>query len=153
MDKIIRELTIEITSESALKKFIKELSEWWPKEYTWAQDTLKDIWIDGRQDGLCTEIGPYGFRCDWGLVVELVENKKIGLKWQISPKREPVPNPEKASDITISFKSNDNSSTTLEFEHFNFENHGEGSEDYRKMMNSAQGWDYILDSFKEYCEK
>ncbi len=153
MEKIIRKLTIEISLERAFKKFLNELSEWWPKEYTWSQDTLKDIWIDRKQDGLCTETGPYGFRCDWGRVTELVENKKIGLKWQISPKREPVPDPEKASDITIKFKSDDNASIILEFEHKNFENHGNGGEDYLKMMNSKQGWDYILNNFKEYCEK
>lgn len=113
---------------------------------------MKDIWIDGKQDGLCTEIGPYGFRCDWGRVVELVENKKIGLKWQISPKREPVPNPEKANDIQVELKKR-TSSTILEFEHRNFENHGSDWADYLKIMDSEQGWDHILRSFKEYCEK
>ena len=33
----------------------------------------------------------------------LLENKKIGLKWQIGPKREPIPNPDKASDLNIDF--------------------------------------------------
>lgn len=153
MEIIRKELKIKTSSERAFNKFLNELSAWWPKEYTWSQDKLKDICIDGKSDGLCTEIGPYGFRCDWGRVTELVENKKIGLKWQISPKREPVPNPEKASDIQIRFKNKDNASIILEFEHKNFENHGNGWEDYLKMMDSKQGWDYILNSFKEYCEK
>ena len=62
---------------------MNELNEWWPKEYTWSQDKLKEIRINGQKDGLCTEIGPYGFRCDWGRVTELTENEKIKLKWQI----------------------------------------------------------------------
>lgn len=67
--------------------------------------------------------------------------------------REPVPNPEKASEIQIEFKKKDELTTTLKFEHRNFENHGNGWEDYLKMMDNKQGWDYILYSFKEYCEK
>lgn len=151
---ISRILIINIASENAFKKFLNEFSKWWPREYTWSQDVLMDIWIDGRQDGLCTEMGPYGFRCDWGRVTELVGNKKICLKWQISPKREPIPNSEKASDIQFEFKKGGRSSTTiLEFEHWNFENHGEEGKDYLKMMDSEQGWDYILNCFKVYCEK
>ena len=74
------------------------------------------------------------------------------MKWQIGPQREPIPNPKKASDLKVSFVPNGNS-TTFEFEHFNFKNHGEGSGNYRDMMDSEQGWDYILNNFKKYCEK
>ena len=150
---IRKELTIDTSSEIAFKKFLNEFNAWWPKEYTWSQDTLKDIRIDGKQGGLCTEVGPHGFRSDWGRVTELIENKEIGLKWQIGPNREPVPNPEKASDITIKFYGRDNPSTTLEFEHSNFKNHGDGASNYQEMMDGKYGWDYILKKFKEYCEK
>ena len=152
MDEIRKELKIGIGKNEAFKKFRNELNDWWPKEYTWSQDKLKEIRIDGKKDGLCSEIGPHGFRCDWGRVTALIENEKIGLKWQISPKREPVPNPENASDMTLVFKENQGS-TMLEFEHSNFENHGDGAGDYRKMMDGEQGWDYILNAYKRYCEK
>ena len=151
MKNISKTLQIDAPAKKVFNKFVNEFNEWWPKEYTWSQDTLQEIRIEPKVNGLCTEIGPHGFRCDWGRVTVLTENQ-IGLKWQISPKREPIPNPDKASDVKVSFVSQGDS-TTLNFEHFNFENHGEGSGDYRNMMDSAQGWDYILNRFKEYCEK
>ncbi len=152
MKRISKRLHIEIASERAFQKFVSELNEWWPKEYTWSRDKLKEIKIDSKKGGLCTEIGPNGYRCDWGTVTECIKPQSIGLKWQISPKREPIPNPDKASDLSVVFEP-DGNSTILTFEHFNFENHGEGSDDYRKMMNSEQGWDYILGRYKKYCEK
>lgn len=152
MENIIKKLKIGIPSDMAFQKFVNELNEWWPKAYTWSQDKLQKIEIDGRKNGLCTEIGPNGFRCDWGTVTEFTTNEKISLKWQIGPNREPIPNPDKASDLSVSFGENGDS-TTMDFEHFNFENHGEDSADYRKMMDSEQGWDYILDAFQTYCEK
>lgn len=57
-----------------------------------------------KKDGLCTETGPFVLRCDWGRVTEIDTNWKIGIKWQISHNREPIPNPEKASDLSIQFK-------------------------------------------------
>jgi uncharacterized protein YndB with AHSA1/START domain len=152
MEKISKKFEVPIPGKKAFAKFVNELNLWWPKEYTWSQDQLKEIKIDVKENGLCTEIGPYGFRCDWGRVTDLIQAKKIGLKWQISPAREPVPNPDKASDIIITFTENENS-TSVKFEHFNFENHGEQAEEYRRMLASAQGWDYILNRFKQFCEK
>ncbi|MEQ8474119.1 MAG: SRPBCC domain-containing protein [Marinoscillum sp.] len=152
MEGISKSIKIGVSPEVAFQKFVKELKEWWPKEYTWSQEKLEKIQIEAKKGGLCTEIGPHGFRCDWGRVTEWTENTQIGLKWQISPKREPIPNPEKASDIKVDFVEKDHL-TILDFQHFNFENHGENSDDYRKMMDSEQGWDYILNNFKTYCEK
>lgn len=153
MDKIIKEIKVETPLEEAFKKFLNDFGDWWPKEYTWSQDKLEGIWIDGKKNGLCTEIGPFGFRCDWGRVTELIENKKVALKWQIGPMREPVPNPDKASNITIDFNRNDDSSTIVTLEHWNFKNHGNGGAAYLKMMASDHGWDYILSCFEKHCQK
>ncbi|WP_335967126.1 SRPBCC domain-containing protein [Galbibacter sp. PAP.153] len=152
MEKIIKELKIQITKDKAFQKFLNDFNEWWPREYTWSRDKLKEITIDDKVDGLCTEIGPHGFRSDWGRVIKLTENKEIRLKWQIGPKREPIPDPEKASELKILFKEIDDV-TIMKFVHRNFENHGNGAENYRKMMGGKQGWDYILNIFKKYCER
>jgi hypothetical protein len=152
MSNINRIVEVSISPEQAFQKFINEINNWWPKEYTWSQDELQEIRIEPKKDGLCTEIGPYGFRCDWGRVTELIHGKKINLKWQISPKREPIPDPDQASDITMVFDKN-GESTTIKFEHRNFENHGEGAEDYQKAMDSEWGWDYILGRYQEYCAR
>lgn len=139
-----------ISQDQAFSFFINDINKWWPREYTWSKDKLMSININAKTDGLCTEIGPFGFRCDWGRVVHIEENTIILLKWQISPQRVPVPDPEKASDISIHFKSDANGSSKIEFEHFNFENHGEGAQDYRKAMESPEGWDYILNCYSVF---
>jgi len=152
MNELKKSILVKVSANLAFHKFLNELHAWWPKAYTWSQDALEDIRIEGRKDGLCTEVGPYGFRCDWGRVTGLVENKKIAMKWQISPNRTPVPDPGKASDLEIRFVASGSTSTVLEFKHINFERHGEGAAAYRKAMDSEQGWDYILGCFKAYCE-
>lgn len=152
MEKISKEFNIGIARDKAFQKFLNELNAWWPKEYTWSKDKLVEIKIDVQKDGLCTEMGPFGFRCDWGRVTELVENERLKLKWQIGPHREPVPDPEKASEIEMVFSKN-GKGTKVYFEHRDFENHGKGAEAYREMMAGTQGWDYILDTYKKFCER
>ena len=151
MNKLLKKIKTSTSREEAFKKFVYQLNVWWPKEYTWSQEQLVEIKIDPRQNGLCTEIGPFDFRCDWGRVVEIDVNKKIILKWQISPNRVPEPNPAKASEICIHFWESPDSGTILELEHAHFENHGEGAAEYLKAMDSKQGWDYILQKYLEFC--
>lgn len=151
--EIARSLTLEISSEKAFDNFINHLNKWWPREYTWSQDKLVKISIDPQENGLCTEIGPYRFRCDWGRVINIKENEVLELYWQISPQRIPVPDADRASIVKVDFKQKAAKSCEIQLRHFRFANHGEGAEDYFKAMNSGQGWDYILKCFTEYCKE
>lgn len=153
MKSIEKSAVVSSIKSAAFNRFVNELNEWWPREYTWSQDTLKEIRMDAKKGGLCTEIGPYGFRCDWGRITEFKENERIDFKWQISSKREPVPNPNRASQVVVEFDEVENDSTTVRLEHKNFENHGDGAEEYMAMMDSPPGWDYILNCYREYCER
>lgn len=148
----MKKIEIPLSKRRAFEVFVNDLNGWWPKEYTWSQEKLKQILIEPEKNGLCIEIGPYNFRCDWGRVTEFEKGDRISIKWQISPQRVPVPDPDKSSDVDVVFKEKTESETILELMHSNFENHGEGSEAYREAMNSEQGWDYILSRFVEYCK-
>lgn len=152
MNPVMKNIRVPLSKENAFHKFVYELNEWWPKEYTWSGDKLEEITIEPKENGLCSETGPYHFRCDWGRVTKFEVNKEIGLKWQISPQRVPEPDPAKASDISIRFESKNGSGTELTLQHTNFENHGKGGEDYQKAMNTPQGWEYILNKYLDYCK-
>ena len=55
-------VTVPVPVDQAFPAFA-DLATWWPREYTWAADTLEDIGIEPRQGGLCHERGPHGFTC------------------------------------------------------------------------------------------
>lgn len=150
MMEIVRKFEMDVPVEKAFHDFVRELNNWWPKEYTWSQEGLQRISMAPYVNGLCTEIGLFGFRCDWGRVVAYRENELVRIKWQISPQRVPEPDPDKASEVELKFRSVDGCKTALEFVHEHLENHGEGAADYQKAMDSKQGWDYILNKFVEY---
>lgn len=153
MNTITRELKINLKPETTYTNFVNQIREWWPMEYTWSQDKLETFTIDEKVDGLCTETGPFGFRCDWGRVTEVNPGKSISFTWQISPKREPVPDPEQASLVKVGVTDSGNGECTLKFSHENFENHGKDADEYQAAMDSEQGWNYILQCFKKFCEK
>ena len=148
MDSIKRTIPTGISATEAYARFVHELNNWWPRQYTWAQDKLQQISIDGCRGGFCHETGPYGFRCDWGRVLDLNAGDFIVFSWQISPARVPEPDPAKASEISVRFLPGE-----IVFEHRYFERHGEGAEAYRQMMDTDKGWDYMLRCFTDYCQR
>lgn len=150
MDSITKTLRLPISKSRAFEHFVTNINKWWPPEYTWSGKKLNEIRIEPEENGLCTEIGPNNFRCDWGSVTIFKKPEMLAFKWQISPQRIPEPDPDKASEVTITFKEEE-SGSVMHFEHTHFENHGEGSEGYQQAMNSKQGWDYILSKYAEFC--
>lgn len=152
-DSIIKQIKLNISADEAFDNFINKFNEWWPKEYTWSQGTLKKILITPKVKGLCTEIGPNNFRVDWGTVTEIKENKMLSFKWQIGPNRDPIPNVEKASLVTVIFRSLSNSETEIQLKHSDFKNHGENYQDYLQALNSKEGWSFLLKCFENYVSK
>lgn len=144
-----KEIHINVPVNNAFSHFIQSFHLWWPREYTWSRELLEKIEIGSKKDDLCSEYGPHGFRCDWGRMIEVVHNERISFTWQISPKREPVPDPSRSSVITVKFHS-ENEGTKLVLLHDRFENHGEGHETYKSAMDSEYGWQYILEKFREF---
>ena len=70
MDDVARAtVTVPRPPERAFVAFVDGLGDWWPPEYTWAQQKLDAIGIEPREGGLCSERGPHGFRLDWGRVI------------------------------------------------------------------------------------
>jgi hypothetical protein len=151
MEHIKRKITVGTSRETAFDKFVNYLNDWWPKEYTWSGQKLKEIAIEPRVGGMCFETGPYGFHCNWGRVTGYREGEWIELTWQISPKRVPEPDPQKASRISVNFIAHSPSETLVDFEHSDFSNHGDGSDEYLKAMDSESGWDYIFQKYAEFC--
>lgn len=140
-------VVVPLAPEEAFRLFGPGLQSWWPREYTWGDDALETIAIEPREGGFCYELGPDGFRSDWGRVLVWEPAERLAFCWQIGPGREPVPDPARASEVDVRFIAEDAEQTRIELEHRGFERHGEGGEGYRAALGSEQGWPYILDRY------
>jgi uncharacterized protein YndB with AHSA1/START domain len=131
--------------ERAFSVFTRRLHNWWVKEYTWSgPDALAEIGIEPREGGMAYEIGPHGFRTDWGRVVAWQPPRRLVFVWQIGPDRAPVPDPVQASEVEVRFSPADGG-TLVELEHRNFDRHGDAAEGYRQALTA--GWQELLSRY------
>lgn len=139
---------VELALDSSFNLFANLFERWWPREYTWGQGVLQHIIIEPRAGGACYELGPGGFRSDWGRVLTWHPPHRLKFAWHISPRREPQPDPARASTVDITFLDNGRPRRTqVRLLHSGFERHGEGASDYRDAMAAPRGWPWILERF------
>ncbi len=140
--------TVPVTPDAAFARFTTGLQDWWPRQYTWSGEALRDVGIEPRPDGLCFEFGPYGFRCDWGRVLVWQPPDRLTLAWHVGPTRVPQPDPAWASEIDVWFEP-EGGATRVDLLHHGFDRHGPGAAEYQAAMDGPEGWDYILSRYEE----
>lgn len=146
-------LTVPLSVEAAFSLFVHKLMAWWPREYTWSNDVLELIAIEPVLGGRCFERGPHRFEVDWGRVLVWEHPARLVFTWQISPRREPEPNPAKASEVEVRFTARTADTTEVAFEHRLIERHGAGSAEYHAALSTPQGWPYILGRYQVMAEE
>jgi uncharacterized protein YndB with AHSA1/START domain len=139
-------VSVPVSVERAFAGFI-ELARWWPREYTWSGGVLEDLGIEPGEGGHCFELGPHGFRCDWGTVLVWEPPGRLVLAWQIAPDRAPEPNPARASEVEVRFVPQGPPGTRVELEHRGLSRHGADGDAYREALGSPDGWPLMLDRY------
>lgn len=146
-ESVEKSVLVPLNPSEAFHLFFGGMGQWWPRAYTWGGDAMQAVGVEPRLGGLCFELGPHGFRCDWGRILEWDAPHRARLAWQIGPGREPVPDPGKASVVEVRFAPQGAGATRVTVEHAGFERHGAGADEYRAAMASGHGWPYLLDQF------
>ncbi|MDG4790702.1 SRPBCC family protein [Micromonospora sp. WMMD1102] len=133
-------------ADRAFAVFTEGLADWWVKEYTWSgPQKLAKLGIEPGSGGMLYEIGPHGFRADWGRVLEWQPPRRLVFNWQIGPDRAPVPDPAHSSVVEARFAPQADGTTLVEVEHRDFDRHGEAAEGYREALTA--GWYELLSRY------
>lgn len=142
-DFIQHEVTVSLPQAAAFERWTAGMGRWWPAEYTWGQDACLGMELEPRAGGACVELGPHGFRSQWGRVLQWEPPRLLGFTWQIGPDRAPQPDPMRASEVTLAFVPRGRTTQVI-LTHRHFGRHGEGSGAYREEMGSPMGWPLLL---------
>ncbi|MFI6821297.1 SRPBCC family protein [Micromonospora sp. NPDC050187] len=135
-------LLVPASAEEAFAAFAN-LTNWWVPEFTWSgPDFLAELGFEPRPGGMLYEIGPHGFRSDWGRVLTWEPPHRLVFVWQIGPDRVPVPDPSRASEVEVLFGADGSGRTRVTVEHRKFDRHGAAAEGYRQAM--TEGWQDML---------
>ncbi|MFC8846704.1 MULTISPECIES: SRPBCC family protein [unclassified Micromonospora] len=139
-------LLVPASAARAFAVFTGALTDWWVPEYTWSGPAaLAELGIEPHVGGMLYEVGPHGFRADWGRVLTWDPPHRLVFVWQIGPDRVPVPDPALASEVEVLFLPEGPKRTRVEVEHRHFDRHGTAAEGYREALTA--GWHELLSRY------
>ncbi len=143
MDVLQNSCTVGVSVARAFEIFTESLGTWWIREFTWSgPDALERVGIEPGVNGMCYEIGPYGFRCDWGRVLVWEPPNRLVFTWQIGPDRVPEPDPRRATEVEIQLRPDQEGRTWVDLEHRGFNRYGAEGVAYREALDV--GWEQLL---------
>jgi uncharacterized protein YndB with AHSA1/START domain len=150
-DWLTRRCTVNVPPAEAWRIFVDRFADWWPRAYSFSQDTLETIGIEPAAGGRCFERDCDGRELVWGRVTAAEPPARLSFFWQITADRRIDSDTTRASEVEVVFAGAD-AGTRITLTHRGFRRHGGDWRAYLDGMASEQGWTYCLACFAERAQ-
>lgn len=138
-------VVVEAPREHAFDVFTRGLDTWWFRDHSIGKEPMQEAVMEPRQGGRVFERGIHGTECEWGRVLVWEPPERVVIAWQLGGDWQFHPEAEYASEYEARFVAETPTRTRVEFEHRNFERHGESGRAIRDMVDT--GWRKLLDAY------
>ena len=147
------EVTVNASQERAFQVFTDEMASWWNPEHHILAAELKEMRLEPHPGGRIYDVGVDGSECTWARVLAYEPPTRFVFSWDISLQWQIETDPERTSEIEVTFTPEGDQSTRVTLEHRHLDRHGEGWEGMRGAVGSDGGWPSGLRRFAEYVER
>ena len=137
--------------ERAFKVFTDGIGRWWPKTHHIGAADLDALVIEPKAGGRWYERGFDSSECDVGKVLVWEPPARLVLAWQLTAdwKFDPC----LITEVEVRFIADGANATRVELEHRDLERYGERADGVRATIDSSEGWNGILQLFKQAAEQ
>jgi uncharacterized protein YndB with AHSA1/START domain len=142
-------IVVDAPLKRAFSVFTEGFGSFKPREHNMLDVQIAETVFEPRVGGHLYDRGVDGSECRWARVLAYEPPSRVVLSWDISPRWQLEPDPEKTSEWEVRFISEGPERTRVELEHRNLERHGEGWEAERDGVAGAEGWPLYLERFAE----
>lgn len=142
-------IDVQAPIERAFRVFTEDIGSWWPPDHHILGAELQEMVFEPRAGGHVYDRGTDGSECRWARVLEYEPPHRVVLSWDIGTDWKIETDPERTSEVAVSFTPAGPDRTHVELEHRNLDRHGEGWEEMRGAVGSEGGWPRGLRAFAE----
>jgi uncharacterized protein YndB with AHSA1/START domain len=127
--------------------YTEDMAGWWPKTHSIGKAPFVAIVIEPKVGGRVYEVSADGAECDWGRVLAWDPPHRVVTSWHLDGDWTFNPDPNKASEVQVSFVPMGDSATRIELEHRYFERHDHGAA-LAGSVGSPNGWTLTMDALR-----
>jgi len=130
------EIVVEAPIERTFAVFTEEMQTWWNPDHHLIETA--EMIVEPRVGGNIVDRGPDGSECRWSRVLAYEPPTLFVFSWDINTRWELEPDPDKTSEVAVTFTAEAPDRTQVVLEHRHLDRHGEGWEGMRDAVGS--GW-------------
>ncbi len=142
---------VEAPIERAFTVFTEGMNTWWPSTHHIAQD-VTEIVVEPRVGGQIYDRTADGGESHWARVLAYEPPHRFVFSWDITCDFQIETDPEKTSQVEVTFTAEGPGRTRVVLEHSKLDAHGDGWERHRDMVGAGDGWQIGLDAFAKAAE-
>jgi uncharacterized protein YndB with AHSA1/START domain len=141
------EILVEAPVDRAFRVFTEEMGSWWPPDHHILEGELAEMVLEPRVGGHIYDRGVDGSECRWARVLAYEPPSRLVFSWDIGLDWKRQTDPDRTSEVEVTFVPEGSDRTRVTLEHRNIERHGPGWEQMHAAVGSPGGWRRGLDAF------
>jgi uncharacterized protein YndB with AHSA1/START domain len=140
------DIVVEVPVEHAFRVFTERFDEIKPRDHNLLPVPIERTVLEPRVGGTVYDVGTDGSRCTWARVLAYEPPNRLVISWDISPRWQVEPDPDRTSEVEIRFTAEAPERTRVLLEHRHLDRHGEGWEGFT-TLDTGQGWPLYLERY------
>jgi uncharacterized protein YndB with AHSA1/START domain len=143
------EIVVETPAERAFRVFTEQLDRIKPRDHNLLEAEIETTVLEPRAGGRVYDRGVDGSECEWATVLAFEPPERVVFSWNITAQWQLEPDPERRSEVEVSFAAEGPERTRVAIEHRHLDRHGDGWEGMRDGVAAEGGWSLYLSRFAE----
>jgi uncharacterized protein YndB with AHSA1/START domain len=139
---------VKRTPSAAFRLFTTEIGAWWDADKHILRAPLAEMEFEPFVGGHIIDRGTDGSECRWARVIAYDPPHRVVFSWDIDVQWQVETNPDRCSEVEITFSPVAEGSTRVQLTHRHLDRHGPGWETMRDAV--AGGWS--LDGFAAFAD-
>lgn len=146
------DISVDVPVEHAFRVFTEHFDEIKPREHNLLSVPIERTVLEPRAGGTVYDVGRDGSTCTWARVLVHEPPHRLVITWDISPRWQVEPDPDRASEVEVRFIAETPERTRVVLEHRHLDRHGEGWEGFTHL-DTGDGWPLYLERYRAVAER
>jgi len=142
-----RQIVVEAPVDRAFHVFTQQFGAFKPPEHNLLATPIAETVFEPRVGGHIYDRGTDGSECHWARVLVYDPPQRVVFSWDIGPTWQVETDPDRTSEVEVTFVAEGPDRTLVELEHRHLDRHGPGWEAVRDGIADDAGWPLYLDRY------
>lgn len=138
------EVVVDAPVERAFSVFVNDIGSFKPREHNLLSVDIAETIFETRVGGHVYDRGVDDSECRWARVLVYEPPDRVVISWDINQRWQIETDPDKTSEVEITFLPETPQRTRVVLEHRNLDRHLDGWETVRDSVDSDAGWPLYL---------